>query len=120
MLSFNHYAYGAVIDWVYRTVAGIAPAEPGYRVARIAPRPAVGLEHAAASIDTSYGRLAIDWRLDGGVFIASVEIPFGTTAELDLPVTGESTVTIDGAAAPAVLGAGNHEITVTAPAVARQ
>ncbi|MFK4762502.1 family 78 glycoside hydrolase catalytic domain [Microbacterium sp. ZW T5_45] len=120
MLSFNHYAYGAMIDWVYRTVAGLVPAEPGYRVARIAPRPAAGLEHATASIDTPYGRLAIDWRVEGDTFHATVMVPFGATAELDLPVSESSTVTVDGAAASAVLDAGEHEITVTAPAVARR
>ncbi|MCS3843559.1 alpha-L-rhamnosidase [Microbacterium sp. AK031] len=120
MLSFNHYAYGAMIDWVYRTVAGLSPAEPGYRVTKIAPRPAVGLEHAAASVDTSYGRLAIDWHLDGGAFHASVEVPFGVRAQLDLPTTAESVVTVDGAPAPGVLDSGTHEITVTAPAVAAQ
>nr|WP_314845446.1 family 78 glycoside hydrolase catalytic domain [uncultured Microbacterium sp.] len=118
MLSFNHYAYGAVIDWVYRTVAGLAPAEPGYRTARIAPRPAVGMDRAAASIDTAYGRLAIDWHLDGEVLRASVDVPFGTTAELDLPLTDGSVVTVDGRTAPAGLAAGTHEISVTAPAVA--
>lgn len=120
MLSFNHYAYGAMIDWVYRTVAGLTPAEPGYRVTKIAPRPAVGLEHAAASIETSYGPLAIDWRLDGGMLHATVDVPFGITASLDLPTTAESVVTVGGAPAPKTLGSGTHEITVTAPAVAAQ
>ncbi|MCI1017137.1 family 78 glycoside hydrolase catalytic domain [Microbacterium sp. C5A9] len=120
MLSFNHYAYGAVIDWVYRTVAGIAPAQPGYRVSRIAPRPAVGMDEAAASVDTPYGRLAIDWRLDGDVLRIAVEVPFGTTADLDLPVTADSTVTVDDGSAAVRVGPGAHEITVTAPAVARR
>lgn len=120
MLSFNHYAYGAMIDWVYRTVAGLSPAEPGYRVATIAPRPAVGLEYAAASVDTSYGRLAIDWRLDSGALHATVDVPFGVTAQLDLPTTAESVVTVDGAAAPQTFGSGTYEITVTAAAVAAQ
>lgn len=119
MLSFNHYAYGAVIDWVYRTVAGLAPAEAGYRTTRIAPRPAVGLDQAAASIDTAYGRVAIDWRVEADVFRATVEIPFGVTGVLDLPVTPDSLVEVDGAALPETIGAGSHEITVTAPAVAR-
>ena len=120
MLSFNHYAYGAVIDWVYRTVAGLAPAEPGYRRVRIAPRPAAGMDSAAASIETPYGRLAIDWRLDGEVLRARVEVPFGATGELDLPLTETSTITVDEAAASDALTWGTHEITVTAPAVARR
>ena len=100
MLSFNHYAYGAMIDWVYRTVGGLAPDtdEPGYRTVHVAPRPAEGLDHASASIETRLGRLAIDWRV---------------------PVTDTSTVTIDGAPASGDLSYGRHRITVTAPAVAR-
>ena len=120
MLSFNHYAYGAMIDWVYRTVAGLAPDadDPGYRTVHVAPRPAVGLEHASASIQTPQGRLAIDWRVDGDVFEATLEVPFGSRAVLDLPVTAGSATTVDGAPAPTELGHGTHRITVTAPAVA--
>ena len=120
MLSFNHYAYGAMIDWVYRTVGGLAPDadDPGYRTVHVAPRPAIGLDHASASIDTPQGRLAIDWRLDGGSFEATLEVPFGSRALLDLPATADSVVTVDGAAAPAELGHGTHRIVVTAPAVA--
>src|SRR5690606_26450915 len=57
MLSFNHYAYGAMIDWVYRNVAGLAPdpEEPGYRRVIVAPRPAEGLTWAKAAIETSLG-----------------------------------------------------------------
>jgi alpha-L-rhamnosidase len=120
MLSFNHYAYGAMIDWVYRTVAGLAPDadDPGYRTVHVAPRPAVGLSHASASIDTPQGRLAIDWQVEGGVFDATLEVPFGSRALLDLPVTADSVVTVDGAPAPAELGHGTHRIAVTASAVA--
>jgi alpha-L-rhamnosidase len=120
MLSFNHYAYGAMIDWVYRTVAGLAPDadDPGYRTVHVAPRPAVGLDHASASIETPQGRLAIDWRLSDGVFEATLEVPFGSRALLDLPVTADSAVTVDGRPAPAEVGHGTHRLSVTAPAVA--
>ncbi|MFK4834687.1 family 78 glycoside hydrolase catalytic domain [Microbacterium sp. ZW T2_14] len=120
MLSFNHYAYGAMIDWVYRTVAGLAPDtdDPGYRTVHVAPRPAAGLDHASASIGTPQGRLAIAWRVDGDVFEATLEVPFGSRAVLDLPITAESTATVDGARVPAELRHGTHRIVVTAPAVA--
>ena len=67
MLSFNHYAYGAVIDWVYRNLAGIAPDidQPGYRRIVFAPRPVAGISWARGSIDTPYGRAAISWDLEG-------------------------------------------------------
>ncbi|QKJ20654.1 alpha-L-rhamnosidase [Microbacterium hominis] len=121
MLSFNHYAYGAMIDWVYRNVAGLAPDldDPGYRTVHIAPRPTDGLDHATASIQTSYGRLAIDWRVDGDAFAATLEVPFGARAVLDLPVTDASTVTVDGAPAGGSVGHGIHHLVVTAPAIAR-
>lgn len=120
MLSFNHYAYGAMIDWVYRTVGGLAPdpADPGYRTVHVAPRPAEGLDHATASIQTRQGRLAIDWRVDDGVFEATLEVPFGSRAVLDLPVTDESVVTVNGGEAAVELGHGTHELRLTAPAVA--
>jgi alpha-L-rhamnosidase len=120
MLSFNHYAYGAMIDWVYRTVAGLAPdaEDPGYRTVHVAPRPAAGLDHAAATIRTGLGELSIEWSLAGGAFEATLVVPFGARALLDLPVTTASTVTVDGGEEPAELHHGTHRIAVTAPAVA--
>ena len=46
MTSFNHYALGAVAVWLERTVGGLAPAEPGYRVIEVAPVPGGGLSSA--------------------------------------------------------------------------
>ncbi len=120
MLSFNHYAYGAMIDWVYRTVAGLAPDidDPGYRTVRVAPRPARELDAAQATIETGLGSLSIDWRLVDGVFEATLIVPFGARAVLDLPTTQGSVVTVDEAPAPEELGPGTHRLRVTAPAVA--
>jgi alpha-L-rhamnosidase len=59
MTSFNHYALGAVADFLHRTVAGLAPASPGYRRLRIAPRPGGGLTHASARLDTPYGQASV-------------------------------------------------------------
>ena len=66
MLSFNHYAYGAVIDWVYRHVAGIAPdpERPGYRGVIFAPSPAAGIAWARGSVEGPYGTVSIDWRIE--------------------------------------------------------
>src|SRR5699024_8398672 len=55
MTSFNHYAFGAVADWLYRSLAGLAPEGPGYRRIRIAPVPVSGIDHAAARHETPYG-----------------------------------------------------------------
>ena len=63
MTSFNHYALGAVADWMHRTVAGIAPLEPGYGKVLLAPRPGGDLTWAAASLETRHGLVAIRWSL---------------------------------------------------------
>jgi alpha-L-rhamnosidase len=55
MTSFNHYALGAVADWLHRHVAGLAPAEPGYRRMEISPRPGAGMTYARAQHRTPYG-----------------------------------------------------------------
>ncbi len=66
MLSFNHYALGAMADWLHRTLAGLAPAEPGYRRILVAPRPGGGLSFARASHETPYGRAEVHWSRTAG------------------------------------------------------
>lgn len=99
MISFNHYAYGAVIDWVYRNVAGIAPVKqkPGYREIVFAPRPAIGFTFAKAEINTPYGFASIDWNIDlDNNLNLTIVIPFGSTAKFDLPTSLNSTIHING------------------------
>lgn len=118
MLSFNHYAYGAVLDWIYRNVAGLALTGPGYRSVRIAPRPCADLTSADALIETPYGAFAITWQLEGDEFFATVEVPFGVRAELDLPTTADSIVTINGTEqSVSTVHAGTHRISIQNPAV---
>tara|TARA_R110000868_G_scaffold199758_1_gene446381 strand:+ start:9094 stop:11754 length:2661 start_codon:yes stop_codon:yes gene_type:complete len=122
MISFNHYAYGAVIDWVYRSVAGIAPdiEDPGYRLTRFAPRPAVGIDWARASVDTRLGAVSIDWRCEPDALTMSVAIPTDARGVLDAPVTERSTITVDGVETSngSMLAPGSHTIVVTHPAIA--
>ncbi|WP_349885539.1 family 78 glycoside hydrolase catalytic domain [Microbacterium sp. WHRI 7836] len=87
MTSFNHYALGAVADWLHRSVAGLAAAEPGYRRIRFAPRPGGGLTHASSTQRTHYGVASISWHVDGDRLHVDVVVPVGATAELDLPGT---------------------------------
>lgn len=102
MTSFNHYALGAVADWMHRQIGGIAPAEPGYRSVRVAPRPGGGLTWAETSLDTPHGRIAVAWRLaPTGRLDVEVTVPDGITAEVDLP-----------GAEPHRIGAGHHHIRV--------
>jgi alpha-L-rhamnosidase len=104
MTSFNHYAFGAVADWLHRSVAGLAPGAPGYRRLVVAPRPGPGLTSAAATHETPYGTAEVSWTLTGGTrFALDVTVPPNTSAEVRLP---------DGSA-PAELGAGRHSFTTT-------
>ena len=88
MNSFNHYANGAVGDWMFHRLGGLQMIEPGYRKSRIAPllsHPAVN--HAKASQRTPFGLLASEWRRAGDRLHLSVQVPVGTTAEVLLPVS---------------------------------
>jgi alpha-L-rhamnosidase len=86
MNSFNHYAFGAVGDWMYRNIGGIDidPAAPGYRRARVAPRPGAGLTNARASLETAYGTLSTFWRRDGQRFTLDVIVPANASAQVTL------------------------------------
>ena len=85
MTSFNHYALGAVADWLHRVVAGLAPAAPGYRRIAFAPKPGGGLTHASAEHETPYGRAAIAWRIDGDILHVEATVPTGAEATIELP-----------------------------------
>ncbi|MEU1973008.1 family 78 glycoside hydrolase catalytic domain [Microbacterium sp. NPDC019599] len=102
MTSFNHYALGAVADWLHRVVAGLAPVEPGYRRIRFAPRPGGGLTSASARHLTPYGEASISWELTDEGLRVRVVVPVGAEAVLDL----------EGAESE-ILGHGAHERTVT-------
>lgn len=85
MTSFNHYAFGAVGDWLHRVVAGLAPDAPGYARMRIEPRPLAGFDSASAEHLTPYGRARSAWtRADGAIRVEAV-IPPNTTATVVLP-----------------------------------
>lgn len=99
MTSFNHYALGAVADWIHRTVGGLAPAAPGYRQLLIAPRPGGGLTHADVRHHTPYGLAACAWRIADGMLEMTVTVPPNTSAQVLLPGR-------DGA--PVNVGAGTH------------
>ncbi|MEY4618622.1 MAG: hypothetical protein RL101_808, partial [Actinomycetota bacterium] len=120
MISFNHYAYGAVIDWVYRNVLGLTSLAPGYKQVSISPRPTKSIDWAKGSIETGYGKFAIDWTIDGAKLHAKVHVPFGVTAKLNLPVTEESTVLVNEESKlnGEVLTHGIYEIQVSHAAVA--
>lgn len=99
MISFNHYAYGAVVDWIYRNLGGLAPVvtEPGYRQVKVAPRPAIGFTFAETSIDSPYGNISLNWRLDrDSRLVLDLIVPFGVNASVDLLCEAESLITCNG------------------------
>ncbi|GAB3309291.1 glycoside hydrolase family 78 protein [Geodermatophilus aquaeductus] len=85
MTSFNHYAFGAVVDWLHRGLAGLAPAEPGYRRIAVAPTVLDGLTAARSELLTPYGPAAAGWVLDGDEVTVRAVVPPGTTADVVLP-----------------------------------
>ncbi|MQY30944.1 hypothetical protein NRB56_65490 [Nocardia sp. RB56] len=89
MTSFNHYALGAVVDWLYQCVAGIRPVAPGYAQVRLEPVPGPGLDWARGTLHTPHGVVECGWRRGAGAGI-TVEcvVPDGVEAELVLPDGG--------------------------------
>jgi alpha-L-rhamnosidase len=104
MLSFNHYAFGAIGAWLYHRVAGLAPdrAHPGWKRFVVAPMPGGDLTHASARVLTPYGPASSAWSLEDGRFELRVTVPPNTRATVHVP----------GGEAPADVGAGEHTWTV--------
>lgn len=104
MTSFNHYAFGAVADWMHRVVAGLAPAAPGYRVLEVKPAPFADLRHAEARLDTPYGEAAVSWERANGRFQLDLVVPVGAEADVSVP-----------GATPIRVGHGSHSWSVADP-----
>lgn len=85
MTSLNHYALGAIGDWMHQVIGGIRPIGAGYTTVEIAPVPGGGLSWASASHIAPQGRIAVAWRDGDGRRHISVEVPAGTTARVVLP-----------------------------------
>ena len=102
MNSFNHYAYGAVLAWLYKTAAGIAsdPAAPGFRRVVLAPKPDRRLGFVAADYRSAAGAVRSAWRYEGAKWIWNFTVPEGATAAVTAP----------GEAAATDYGPGEHEI----------
>ncbi|MGO2521021.1 MAG: family 78 glycoside hydrolase catalytic domain, partial [Microbacterium sp.] len=96
MNSFNHYAYGAIGDWMYRNIGAIASESPGYKHSIIAPNPGGGISHANASYESVYGTIATKWEQSGKDFTLSVTIPENTSATVVLPAESAWAVTEGG------------------------
>lgn len=99
MVSFNHYASGAVGDFLYRRIAGIEATEGGYQSFRIRPMTGGNLKWAKGSVNTAYGTVSSEWKIEDGMFTIQVQVPVGTTCTLVMPgntqkVLGSGTYTL--------------------------
>jgi alpha-L-rhamnosidase len=106
MNSFNHYAYGAIGDWMSRVMAGIEadPEAPGYKHVILRPRPGGGFTRVQASHESMYGTVGSAWTLDQGRFELSVTVPPNARATVWLPAARLALVTESDA--PLALGRG--------------
>jgi len=97
MNSFNHYAYGAIGEWLYRHVAGmdIDPEVPGYKHILLAPHPGGGLTNADAEFTSLYGKVKSSWKIDGNDFVYDVTVPANTTATVTLPSAKADQLTVN-------------------------
>ena len=109
MNSFNHYAYGAVGDWMFQHLGGLQIVESGYKKSQIAPLVGYGgLAQAQCRIQTPYGPLASKWQLANGELTLEVTVPANTSAEVVIPATSTEAVregNVAAVSAPGVKGA---------------
>jgi alpha-L-rhamnosidase len=124
MNSFNHYAYGAIGDWMYRTITGIQSDEKqvGYKHFYLRPQLGGDFKNASATLPTYYGSISSEWKLDNGTFNWNIEIPTNTTATVVLPTPSIEAVSEGGKALSGAklengnvvvkLGSGKYQFTV--------
>jgi alpha-L-rhamnosidase len=126
MNSFNHYAYGAIGEWMYEYITGIRAdaSKPGFKQFIIHPHPGGKLTHAKASLQTAYGKLAAGWKQEGELLVMDIVVPPNssatvycktTTAEKLLesgkPVAGRTDIELLGAVdgyLPVRIGSGTY------------
>lgn len=133
MNSFNHYAYGAIGDWMYRKMVGLDTYEDGvgYQHIKVKPHIGGGFSFASASLETYYGKLSNSWKVENGRVLMDVEIPANTKATVYVPATSADAVresniplsSIDGIIVTGTkdgyvelqLGSGKYHFTVSNP-----
>ncbi|WP_394941446.1 family 78 glycoside hydrolase catalytic domain [Psychromicrobium sp. YIM B11713] len=99
-MSHNHYAFGAVVSFLQEYIAGLSPAEPGYRRIKIAPVIGGGLTSASLKIETPFGLASSAWSVSEGAVRLRIDVPQGTEADLELGKLKET------------VGPGKHEFSV--------
>lgn len=86
MNSFNHYSFGAIGDWLYRSALGIRETSPGYKTFEVCPHAGGGITSMQGGTMTPYGRIAVKWQADTTAVISrlEVDVPVGATATIKL------------------------------------
>ncbi len=85
MNSYNHYAYGSVMEFVIKRIAGLQPNAAGYKKIKIAPKPCKGLAEIKAEYDSVSGKIVSGYKQKNGKITFFAEIPEGVEAEIVLP-----------------------------------
>ena len=115
MNSLNHYSYGSIVEWIFRHMAGLNPAEgvPGFRRLRLAPLPDVRLGHLTSEYQSAAGTWRLAWQvIDNNHLEVKVSVPFNCSAELHLPLSGEQN--------PRLLEAGDYQFSYETAVPLRQ
>ena len=100
MNSFNHYAYGAIGEWLYTYVAGIQidTENPGYKHFFLAPHPGGGLTNANATYKSIHGEIKSAWKIEDGDMVYEVAVPANTSATVTLPAAKLAGVSVNNSA----------------------
>jgi alpha-L-rhamnosidase len=96
MNSFNHYAYGAIGQWMYERIAGIKPTMAGYKEILIAPIQGGPLTSAEASYNSPYGKVSSAWKMENGTFELIATVPPNTSAKIVVPANTAEKLLLDG------------------------
>lgn len=97
MTSFNHYAFGAVVRFLYERLAGLSMREPGWRKAKVEPVLCPAIRSARAEHLTPFGMISCGWEVENGVMEVEIVVPPGVTLEVILPIEGGDGVKTVGA-----------------------
>ena len=116
MNSYNHYAFGSVMAWVYRRVAGIDVMDDGagFRHIAIAPQRSELMTSASAEYESVYGKISTRWKDDGKVFSLDVTIPANTSAAVTVPGLAGSELYEGGKRVASQVGGGGHTVQIGA------
>ncbi|GAA3891778.1 hypothetical protein GCM10022381_37030 [Leifsonia kafniensis] len=98
MNSFNHYAYGAVGDWMYKNIGGITSTGAGYKTFEISPSIGGGLTHGTGTFASVYGDISSAWKTTDTGMTLDVSVPVNTTATVRIPALNSSSVLEGGTA----------------------